>query len=163
MKNHKQLCNSQKAQFKTITIVLITLSAFFSPLLWRGAGGEVFAQNPKLDSLFLVLKTAKTDTTRVNAYTKICKEYISSNPDTALYFGNLGLGLAIKANYNQGMSDCYNNIGLVHYYQGNYHKAIEYYLKSLKIKEELGDKKGMSQCYNNIGIVYYYQGDYLKG
>ncbi|MCD6366890.1 MAG: tetratricopeptide repeat protein, partial [Bacteroidales bacterium] len=74
----------------------------------------------------------------------------------------------------KGMSVCYNNIGGIHYYQGSYDKihpvkrdslfnrAIEYYLKSLKIKEELSDKKGMSSCYNNIGAVHYEQGSYDK-
>ncbi|PIP54973.1 MAG: hypothetical protein COX07_02435 [Bacteroidetes bacterium CG23_combo_of_CG06-09_8_20_14_all_32_9] len=62
----------------------------------------------------------------------------------------------------KGMAQCYNNIGNVHYYQGSYDNAIEYYLKSLKIKEELNDKKGMSNCYNNIGGIYIIQSSYDK-
>ncbi|MBI4648907.1 MAG: tetratricopeptide repeat protein, partial [Bacteroidia bacterium] len=57
---------------------------------------------------------------------------------------------------------CYINIGNIHYYQGSYAQAIEYYLKSLKITEELQDKKGMSLCYMNIGIVHSLQGSYAQ-
>ncbi len=72
----------------------------------------------------------------------------------------------------KGMSSSYNNIGLIHWNQGNYPKALEYYQKSLKIFEELGTssdealaksgRKGMSYCYGNIGIIHYEQGNYPK-
>ncbi|MBI4946098.1 MAG: tetratricopeptide repeat protein [Bacteroidetes bacterium] len=153
------------------------------------------AQNQKkLDSLFTVIKTARHDTTRVKAYIGLCWEYNSSNPDTALYFGNLGLKLATviasrrpepveggaKQSHNdiylaaqKGMAQCYNNIGVVYMYQGLYDKAIEYYLKSLKIyeglladckdrKDCLPVRKGMSACYANIGSVHRNQGSYDK-
>ncbi|MBI5218430.1 MAG: tetratricopeptide repeat protein, partial [Bacteroidia bacterium] len=118
--------------------------------------------NPKLDSLFTLLKTAKHDTTRVNAYVNLCDAYRNSNPDTAMYFADLGLKLATKVNYKKGMSMCYNIIGSIHADQGSYDKAIEYYLKVLKIHEKTGNKIGMSMCYNNIGTVHAYQGGYDK-
>jgi tetratricopeptide (TPR) repeat protein len=46
--------------------------------------------------------------------------------------------------------------------QGDYPKAIEYYEKSLKIKEEKGDKSGISWCLNNLGNVLSNQGDNPK-
>ena len=52
------------------------------------------------------------------------------------------------------MGDSYNTIGLIYQDQGNYEKALEYYLKSLKIAKELGDKRGIGDSYNNIGLVY---------
>ncbi|MBI4648515.1 MAG: tetratricopeptide repeat protein, partial [Bacteroidia bacterium] len=58
----------------------------------------------------------------------------------------------------KGISDCYICIGIVHRSQDNYANAIEYYLKSVKIKEELGDKYGMSACYNNIGTIHQHEG-----
>lgn len=48
----------------------------------------------------------------------------------------------------------FNSIGTVFYYQGLYDKAISFYMKSLGVYEQSGEKKGMSQCYNNIGSVY---------
>jgi tetratricopeptide (TPR) repeat protein len=57
---------------------------------------------------------------------------------------------------------CYTNIGLIYYNQSNYPKALEYHTKSLKTKEELGDKKGISMCYTNIGLIYHDQSNYPK-
>ncbi|MBI4645663.1 MAG: tetratricopeptide repeat protein [Bacteroidia bacterium] len=53
-------------------------------------------------------------------------------------------------------------IGIVHYKQGSYDKAIKYYSKALKIFEEFGDKKEMANCYGNMGVVHMYRGSYDK-
>ena len=57
------------------------------------------------------------------------------------------------------MAFCYNNIGTVHKNKQEYDLAIEYFLKSLKMKEELGNKKAMASSYNNIGNAYQDKGD----
>ncbi|MBI4946890.1 MAG: tetratricopeptide repeat protein, partial [Bacteroidetes bacterium] len=44
--------------------------------------------------------------------------------------------------------------------QGNYPEALKNYFASLKIYEELKDKKGIAMSYNNIGIIYRNQGNY---
>ena len=139
---------------KFITIfIIISISIYIN----------VSGQDPEiLDSLFNSLKTAKHDTIRVNTYVSLCGQYKRSNPDTARYYGNLGLKLAIKENYKKGLSSCYGNIGVTYSIQGNYDIAINYFLKSLKICEETGDKKGASSCDANIGTVYYNRGDYPK-
>ena len=54
------------------------------------------------------------------------------------------------------------NIGIVHWQQGDYPKALEYDFKALKLKEELADKKGIAKTLGNIGIVYWQIGDYQK-
>ncbi len=149
LKTNKLKANSK---FQLLFIFFILTIAFSLP-----------AQNQRIiDSLFNVLKKSKHDTTKADAYANLCWEFNSSNPDTALYFGNLGLKLAIKANFKKGIAGCCNNIGVVYQYQGNYPHALEYHQKSLQINDELGDKKGMSACYNNIGGVYVDQGNYPK-
>ena len=55
-----------------------------------------------------------------------------------------------------------NNIGYVYRNQGDIPKALEYYHKSLKIQEEIGDKSGIATSLNNIGLIYYNQGDLPK-
>ncbi|MBM77028.1 MAG: hypothetical protein CL846_00965, partial [Crocinitomicaceae bacterium] len=39
---------------------------------------------------------------------------------------------------------------------------MEYYNKSIKIKEEIGDKNGISISLNSFGYIYYLQGYYTK-
>jgi tetratricopeptide (TPR) repeat protein len=50
----------------------------------------------------------------------------------------------------------------VHYYKGDYDKALDYFKRSLKISEELDHKYWMGISLNNIGIVHYRKGDYNK-
>ena len=66
----------------------------------------------------------------------------------------LSSGTEETESLQKGISQCYNNVGSVYYYQGLFEKSIEYYLKSLNISEKRGDKRGMSLAYNNIGSVY---------
>jgi len=46
--------------------------------------------------------------------------------------------------------------------QGDYEKAMEYFLESLKIKEEISDKRGIAGTFINIGRVSSYLGDHAQ-
>ena len=54
------------------------------------------------------------------------------------------------------------NIGNACFNKGDLGKALDYFERSLKICEELGDKLGMGYSLNNIGVVHYDKGDYKK-
>ena len=70
-----------------------------------------------------------------------------------------------------GIASSLNNIGIIYKIQGNYdqvhpverdslfNRAMDYYLKSLRIKEELGNKAGIASSLNNIAIIYYSQAE----
>jgi len=62
----------------------------------------------------------------------------------------------------KGIASCYSRFGVVYSNKGIYDKAIDNFLKSLRISEEFNDKKFIAVCYNNIGIAYYYQSLYDK-
>ena len=53
-------------------------------------------------------------------------------------------------------------IGYIYEDQGNYEKVLENYFASLKIMQEIGDKKGIAHSYSNIGITYWNQRNYEK-
>ena len=75
-------------------------------------------------------------------------------------------------NDKEGLANCYSNLGIVNYYLGNHPLAVQNYLMSLKIYEELAKstdisiansgKKGMSDCCNNIGVIHQEQGNYSQ-
>lgn len=52
------------------------------------------------------------------------------------------------------------NIGNVHYSQSDYAQALEHYSRSLKIKEEIGDKRGIAYTLARIGNAHYLQGNH---
>jgi tetratricopeptide (TPR) repeat protein len=122
-----------------------------------------FAQNKNIDSLLILIKTDKPDTSKVIHSNKLCSEYLNIGLyDTALYYGNAALVLANKLDFKKGISNTYNCLGNMHLFQSDYSKSIDYYLKALKIDEELKDKKGMAMRLANIGTVYRKQSDYPK-
>ncbi|CAF1431343.1 unnamed protein product [Adineta steineri] len=58
----------------------------------------------------------------------------------------------------------YNQLGLVHLYQGDYEKAIWYYEEALEIQEKTlpSNHLDLALSYNNIGGVYNKKGEYSK-
>ena len=93
-----------------------------------------------LDSLYAIWQDETvSDTIRVDAYQDyIWDGFMFSNPDTAfilaqnlLDFGDEQLHAGAKAN-------AYHLMGVSNYFKSDYPKALDYYQRSLKIKEELG-------------------------
>ncbi len=131
------------------------------------------AQDHITDSLKSALKNAKHDTTRCN----ILEELIDSENDDTVWpvYNEQLLKLAEKGAskashdttqkvfYLKHVAGALNNIGFLAQNQGDVPKALEYYLKSLKIEEEIKNKKGIASSLNNVGSIYKDQGDISRG
>jgi len=129
------------------------------------------AQQHELDSLNSILDNPKShDTSVVQAYVGLSEILYVSNLDTLGYLCNKAKVLAeqvlatnpptqIQKALNISLAGALNNIGYDHSNQGEIPLALEYYHKSLKIYEEIKDKKGMASSYNNIGFIHYNQGE----
>ncbi|HTB07065.1 MAG TPA: tetratricopeptide repeat protein [Bacteroidia bacterium] len=140
-------------------------------LLFLCATVNAYSQSKEIDSLKIVLKNAKYDSTRLRVEISICKLYkgigdylqgldygiravrsakaMQTSPDT---------GIAMMG--KRGEARSYINIGAIYDDQGNYPQALAYDNKALKLKQALNDKKGIADAYNNIGIVYEEQSNY---
>ncbi|MES2591512.1 MAG: tetratricopeptide repeat protein [Bacteroidota bacterium] len=158
---------------KQILILTLLLShLLFSGLFAQPSGKN--AQNSTIDSLLQVLKTAKEDTSKVNTLNQLGLQYISiSSNDLSLQYSQQAHKLTehlISINtkdtelrvLKKANALAYNTIGRANLNVGNYETALDCFLKSLKLKEEMGDQKGIANAYNNIGIIYYYRGNYEK-
>ena len=62
----------------------------------------------------------------------------------------------------KGLAKAYGSIGIIFSEQSNYANALKFYLKSVKIYEDLSDDEKSAKLYNNIGIVYKSQGEDFK-
>jgi len=115
----------------------------------------LIAQNYKvIDSIKKQINNSKIDTIKVIASINIGDLFRNSIPDSALYYYNIALSNATKANNKNLIASGCNQIGLIYRDQGAMDKALSYYMQSLKIYEEIGNKSGMSKCYNNIGMIH---------
>lgn len=80
--------------------------------------------------------------------------------DEAIELYEKSLDVYKSIDYKEGISPCYNNIGLSYRKKGDYTRAIDYYYKSAKIDLEIGNKKGYSSVYINVGAIYMELGEY---
>jgi serine phosphatase RsbU (regulator of sigma subunit) len=108
-----------------------------------------------MDSLYNILKTAKEDTARVNAWNDIGWElYLESNYAQSDSISKCALQLAQKIDFKKGQSTAYRNIGLIDDKKGKYSDAIEDELKALGIDELIKNEQGKGYDYENMGKIY---------
>ena len=120
------------------------------------------AQNRVVDSLNSLLATAKQDTNKVNLLWNLANEYNAFKPDTARILAEQALLLAEKIKYTEGESRSLGAIANALNQVGNYPRALEYYLRKLKLEENRSNPQNMANVILNIGTVYLYQEQYDK-
>jgi tetratricopeptide (TPR) repeat protein len=141
-------------------IYLACLSVFLSYAL--------SAQTAEQDSLLRLLKTNIPDTVRLRALTELTE--ITDDPNVWSKYNKQAKELAItltsnpnpavRRKANIALATAYNNEGLFYNLSGKASRAVEYLLKSLELREELGIKSDLSETSHNLGTLYYDIGEY---
>ncbi|MCB2220802.1 MAG: tetratricopeptide repeat protein [Bacteroidetes bacterium] len=109
-----------------------------------------------LDSLTNRLMQVENDTARVNILNQLASEVFFTDPDEIIDYAESALKISEEIDYQKGIAQAYNNLGIYYRVKGIYEKAIDYFFHSLEIMEDLNDKEGIARSYNLIGIIYYY-------
>ena len=148
---------------KTKRLLTLFLFLLFSSVQAQDQG--------KIDSLKKVIETAGHDTTKIKALLHWDDLIYISDPKLDLAL-NLRIMRLCETNLKKDITDTerfyfrgklatsYHNIGAIYLVQSDYPRALDYNFKSLKLRDELGDKAGMASSYGNIGIMYKEQSDY---
>ncbi|MGZ4034097.1 MAG: tetratricopeptide repeat protein [Bacteroidia bacterium] len=137
-----------------------------------------FAQNlpsgkpsNKIDSLQLCVQHAKDDTIKAESLNKLSEELSDQGSYPQAYANaQKALYIAQTIKNKKELSFALWNIANIYYDQNDYSKSLEYYLKSLQIKEEMAKpypndykkQKELAISYNEIGYVYDYLSNYPK-
>ena len=145
---------------------LFFLTGFLAPAL------NLFAQNNELKELDVQLKNAKHDTSVVKISNIIAEILYNEFPDSALVIWERNIRLAEKniiseessegkliSFYKMVLGDMLSNVSHIYYQHGNLQLTMHNLERSLKINEELNNKKGMAQALNGIGYIYDSYGD----
>jgi len=129
-----------------------------------------FSQQNTIDSLNQLLKNARHDTTKLRLLVELSEECelpdIIKYAQSAIDLSNVILketeNPSVQKKVKKQKAQALNNIGFSYNNQGDIHSALEYYLKGLRMQEEIGDKSGSALSLNNIGAIYYSQGEISK-
>jgi signal transduction histidine kinase len=119
--------------------------------------GKAFA-----DSLIGELPAMKNDTARAKALNKISLTYIDVQLDSARKYGDMGLRLVRRMNWQRGISAFYTVYGNINAKIGNNDEQIKWYTASLSIALKTSDTANIAISYNNIGGVEYARANYVK-
>lgn len=128
------------------------------------------AQNRQIDSLVLLLKIDKPDTTKVSHLNSLAFLIYTLNPDSTIHLAKEAMTLTrnlYKSTKNTGYhalkkreAESYGNMGIGYWSKGEYSLALQNYNEALKIEEELNNKSGIAKCLGRIGVIYQNQSDY---
>ena len=153
------------------------LKLYLFPLLF-GWAGNCYSQSLKIDSLKILIKKDKEDSSKVNHLNAISFLYKANHYDTSVYFCSTALKLAQTINWQTGVGKSYALLAQIHNENGNYVKALQFYNKSLEtwefIEKQMYEKgsdlnaqkyfvlQNQAASLASIGMNYLHQGDYNK-
>lgn len=98
----------------------------------------------------------KEDTIKVDLLIDIGFQYLAGiDIDTVLasQYAKKSLDLSKKISYVSGTAGAYNLFGIIENFKGSYDTSIEYYLKSIKLFDSIGEQQSAARITHNIGIA----------
>lgn len=127
--------------------VLFAIALFFTM-------PATYGQQHMIDSLRSVLANEKTDTGKAVTLYRLSYYYQMSRPDSALLLAQLSYHLSVKNNFLKGQSWSLNQIAGAFNRLGDYAKALEYYIRQLKIEEQLHNAYNIAVVHMDMALVY---------
>lgn len=117
--------------------------------------------NINLDSLEKSIEVKVNDTSKANQLVVLSTKYYNQGKfEKAIGVAEKSLLLSKKINYEKGIADAYNNIGVNSKDLGRFDEALKNLFLSLKIRIQQKDTAAISFNYSNIASVYTDKQDY---
>ena len=130
-----------------VSIALILLSLLINIHIQSQTQNYNYLQN-KLSSVSDSLE-------KVYIYHSLVNELKNDSLEQAINYNKKALKLANKIKSSNACGATNELMGELYNKKKNIQPAINYYLISAKIYEELGDLKKLSSIYGNLGLLYY--------
>ncbi len=109
---------------------------------------SLHAQKTKKDSLFLLLNSVTSDSIKSDVFHQLFLETDS------VKYAKQGYELAKKSNDKNNIAISLLDIGRWYYFSGREDIAFNYLIKSIKIAEEIKNKKVLKNAYRILGFIY---------
>ena len=107
-------------------------------------------------------KKELNDTAAVNSMNKLALAYISSYPDSTVYYGQMAMRLSRRMHYRKGIADGLLAISDVYISQSKYSVVLKNLDESMALYVAENDVRGISNCYKLYGNLYYQSSAYKK-
>lgn len=111
-----------------------------------------WSQSNRIDSLEQLLDTAGVGT-RSRTLTELAWAYRNEDPEKGVNYGKEALGLLYKTGDKELQAECLLYIGVNYFKLNELTEAMDYFLQSMKIKEDLNDREGIAAILNNLGNI----------
>jgi len=118
------------------------------------------AQRKSIDSLRRLIANSREDTSRALLLNKMGAIYVNFKPDSAMLLSQEAIQLSKAILFQKGEAGALNLQGNIFNATGNYPKALNRYLSTIKITDRIGDRVLQLKAFANIGNVYTNEGDY---
>jgi len=118
------------------------------------------AQQARIDSFLGALQKANQDTNKAYLLYKLGFFYSMVDPDKGINFALQGLRLAKQLNWEHGIAEANNNVGICYLCKSDLTKSFQYYSEALTIFEKQNDKRGELKVLGNIGNVFNSKSDF---
>ncbi len=118
--------------------------------------------NDNIADLKTALHLEENKINRIELRIQLAETLYKKEPQEALCYAMEALHLSCKQNFQGGIGDSYNLIGIIHWHQGSFKAAEEVFKKSLKVRRKIKDTPGMAKTYNCLGAIYLAYGVYAR-
>ena len=134
----------------------LCLSCYISSLL-AGAQGLSL-----VDSLKSMLKNPPNDSVETRWVNSLFGLYMSIDMDSALYYGEQAKALAEELQDSVLIASNTLNFGGYYWYQSDFTKAMECYVRAAEIFDKLGSETDKADAQLNIALIYMTMGEGAK-
>lgn len=96
------------------------------------------------------------------SYANIAQVFLfqdKANLDSAEHYLLLAIPLKIELNDQFGLARAYNNLAELHLTRKDFGNALQFFIKTLRIQQAIGNSEGYASTYYNISEVYLKQND----
>ena len=115
--------------------------------------------NPKRDSLWMILQNSQQDTIKVLNLLLYGEQYEISDPDSAMYYYKIAKSLSEKIGYKKGLSSYTGYTIAILNNQGKFREALELCKENAQLWEGSGNKQELAAAYINLGSEWQYLSD----
>lgn len=141
--------------------IMRSFVVFYTFILMISAG-FASAQVGQIRRLQQALPLIKDSTRYVDVLNKISLLYYEQSVDSTLYYCAKARDIANRLDYEKGIADASNNLGIVYDIKGNTQVALKFYNDAYNQYKLLGDSSNIVQTQMNIAMVYNLSGKKQK-